>query len=172
MSELLRHCNRFVSDIRLFMYHNRLSCVLTYLFTHNRPVINPPDRLQVDDSSRCIHILKMNEIILSCLRVKPCALMRSINLCISLNKHIFVLIRSPYILRAHYHLPARLNSACRSHYIIIAVPLVQLRTFYSGLSVLIAVKHMLSLVKKCRTVRLHLGQMKYALKTDTALGKC
>ena len=126
----------------------------------------------MDNSSRCIHILKMNEIILSGLCVKPCALMRSINLCVSLNKHIFVLVRSPYILRAHYHLPARLNSACRSHYIIIAVPLVQLRTFYSGLSVLIAVKHMLSLVKKCRTVRLHLGQMKYALKTDTALGKC
>ena len=61
--------------------------------------------------------------------MNPCALVRTVNLRLALRHHYLRLVWTIYVLASHGKLPAHLYASCRAHNPVVAVTLIEFRTF-------------------------------------------
>ena len=121
-----------LSYVRFFVSQYRFATTVAILvFTDYRPVVYPFYRLQVNQTSGCTHILEVQEPVFSAWGIYPASLMRSVDRAVALCQHGFPFIRSVYVFRTQYDLPACRNTTSRMEDIIISVALVELRSFAS-----------------------------------------
>ena len=140
-------------------FQNRLStAVFVLVNTHQRPVIDPANRLQMRDAAVRIHILEMDEIILAVRRIHPAALVRAVYIRGTLVQHDFFFIRTFDIARAQDQLPTGFDAARRAHDIVIAVSLVDLRPLRRGMPFLL-VENLDAAVDDLGAVRVHTVQI-------------
>ncbi len=110
---------------RLYMPQHRLAAaVLIRVLADHWPVVHPAHGLQMYDTSRVAHILKMQKPVLSVRRIHPCALVRAVHRGIALTQHDLFLIRAIDVTGAQHCLPAGLHTSRRSKDIVISVSFI------------------------------------------------
>ena len=115
-------------------------------------------RLQMRHTAVHINILEMNEPVFPLRRIYPAALMRSIDLGISLMQNDLLFIRPLDLPGTQDQLPARLDPACRTHDIIISVSLIEFRAFCGWMPVFLT-EYLDAAVDDLRAFRIHAVQI-------------
>ena len=109
--------------------HGFAASVIVFIRAYYGPSVYPLHRLQMYHPSVGAYILKVHEPVLAGRSIHPSALMRPVDRGVALCKHGAAFVRAVNVLGAKHHLPAGCYSSGREEYVVIAVFLVEFRTF-------------------------------------------
>ena len=157
-------------QIRLLpLGHSIATSVAIGIVAYHKPVVDPLGRLQMHYATISVLVLEVEEPVFAILRIDPRTLMRAVDLRLALREADIFLIRAIRVLRAEFDLPAVLHAARRTHYIIIAVALVELRAL-DGRLVLVAVIDDARGANDLRALGVHRSNEKHRLHARTRAG--
>ena len=136
---------------------------------HHRPSLGPCHGIEMNDTSISTFILEMQKPVFTLAGVDPSALMRPVDIGVALSHDGFALVWSVGTLGTHGELPSGSHAASGTHYPIVTVVLIELRTF-GGMVFVVAVEDNDGLANGASAIGTEFPHGEHAFELSSAAG--